>query len=117
MATASPSQNAVLVHKVRVQLLGTNYLQLREVEVFDTSGVNCALNKPASQSSTDNLVLWSASNAVNGKSHSHAVNGRYDLSITESEAGTYQEWAELEYACFQHHIIHPKMTPLSQSCS
>jgi hypothetical protein len=79
MATASPSQNAVLVHKVRVQLLGTNYLQLREVEVFDTSGVNRALNKPASQSSTDNLVLWSASNAVNGD--------LTDLSHTNLEAG------------------------------
>ena len=51
MATASPSENAVLVHKVRVQLIGRNYLHMREVQVFDTSGVNRALNKSATQSS------------------------------------------------------------------
>jgi len=52
MATASPSEIAVLVHKVRVQLVGKNYLHMREVQVFDTSGVNRALNKSATQSST-----------------------------------------------------------------
>jgi len=105
MATASSSQNAVLVPKVRVQLLGTNALHMREVEVFDTSGVNRALNNPASQSSTNsNLVfgLCSASNSVNGNFN--------DISITESESGTYQE-------CFQHHVIHPKIAPFSHSCS
>ena len=95
-----------------MQLLGTNALSLhmREVEVFDTRGVNRALNKPASQSSNHPGFGWSASNAVNGNFN--------DFSHTKSEdAGTYQEWAELEYACFQHHVIHPKMSSLSHSCS
>jgi hypothetical protein len=69
--TASPSKNAALVHKVRVQLESTNYLHMREVQVFDTSGVNRALNKSATQSSTDIGHSWGsdsdpASNAVNG---------------------------------------------------
>jgi hypothetical protein len=50
--TASPSKNVALVHKVRVQLEGTNYLHLREVQVYDTSGVNHALNKLATESSS-----------------------------------------------------------------
>ena len=51
--TARPSKNAALVHKVRVHhLLGTNYLHMREVQVYDTSGVNLALNKLATQSSS-----------------------------------------------------------------
>jgi hypothetical protein len=45
------------VRKVRVQLEGRNHLHMREVEVFDTSGVNRALNKPATQSSTYNGIL------------------------------------------------------------
>ena len=73
--TASPSKNAALVHKVRVQLLGTNYLHMREVQVFDTSGVNRALNKPATQSSFSSP----ASNAVNGNLN--------DMSHTNIDAG------------------------------
>ena len=34
-----------------MQLIGRNYLHMREVQVFDTSGVNRALNKSATQSS------------------------------------------------------------------
>ena len=47
----APTPNPVLVHKVRVQLEGRNYLHMREVQVYDTSGVNHALNKLATQSS------------------------------------------------------------------
>lgn len=49
---------------MRVQLLGTDKLQLREVEVFDQSNVNVALKKVATQIST--LDAYTASRAVNG---------------------------------------------------
>ncbi len=45
-----------------MQLLGKNYLHLGEVEAFDQYGVNVALNKPATQSSTADP----ASNTVDG---------------------------------------------------
>jgi hypothetical protein len=65
-----------------VQLDGTNYLHMREVQVFDTSGVNCALNKAASQSSTYMLHYWGSDPA------SKAVNGvLYDYSHTNNDAG------------------------------
>ena len=79
--TASPSKNAALVHKVRVQLEGRNILNMREVQVFDTSGFNHALNKPASQSST-----------AAGEEASKAVNGNLgDHSHTNNDAGIYHE--------------------------
>jgi hypothetical protein len=59
-----------------VQLEGTNILHMREVQVYDTSGVNHALNKLATQSSTH---IDPASNAVNGDLN--------DNSHTDSEAG------------------------------
>ena len=67
-----------LVRKVRVQLDGRNFLHMREVEVYDTSGVNRALNKPATQSSTF-AVGDPASTAVNGNLN--------DFSHTLEEAG------------------------------
>jgi hypothetical protein len=79
MATASPSEIAVLVHKVRVQLEGRNYLHMREVQVYDTSGVNRALNKSASQSSTYTSSGDEASKAVNGNLN--------DWSHTNNDAG------------------------------
>jgi hypothetical protein len=85
--TASPSKNAALVHKVRVQLDGTNALNMREVQVYDTSGVNRALNKYATQSST---YLW---DNITPKPAALAVNGDLtDLSHTNSEAGNVPEW-------------------------
>jgi hypothetical protein len=89
----SPSSPSQLVHKVRVQLDGFNFLHMREVQVYDTIGVNHALNKAASQSSTFNLHYWGsdpASNAVNG--------ALYDYSHTHEEAGMYQ----FDYA---NHVI------------
>ena len=50
--------------------------------MYDTSGVNCALNKPATQSSTYILHDWGpdpASKAVNGNLN--------DFSCTVEEAG------------------------------
>jgi hypothetical protein len=65
-----------------VQLEGTNYLNMREVQVFDTSGVNRALNKLATQSST----------TTPGDEASKAVNGNLnDNSHTNNDAGMYHE--------------------------
>jgi hypothetical protein len=53
-----------------VQLEGTGYLHMSEVQVFDQNGLNLALNKPATQSSTNSYpanVPRPASNAVNGE--------------------------------------------------
>ena len=47
-----------------MQLLGVEILNLREVEAFDRSGVNVALNKPATQSSISGGLT--ASVAVDG---------------------------------------------------
>ena len=62
------------VHKVRVQLQGTDPLSLAEVQVFDYSNENRALNKPATQSSSH--VHYPASLAVNGNldDFSHTLN-------------------------------------------
>ena len=65
-----------------MHLLGENYLHLREVEAFDQYGVNVALNKPATQSST--AYAGPASNAVDGYiwtiSHTELQQGKYQLS-------------------------------------
>ncbi len=50
--------------KVRVQLEGRDFLHMREVQVFDKNGLNVALNKVATQSTT--ATGHPASNAVNG---------------------------------------------------
>ena len=55
------------IRKVRVQLEGSNYVHMREIQVFDKNGVNVALNMAATQSGT---TVWGdggpASKAVNG---------------------------------------------------
>ena len=84
LRTSNDVTGSALVHKIRVQLEGKNNLHMREVEVFDTSGINRALNKPASQSST--AAGEEASKAVNG-----ALN---DLSHTNNDAGIYHEWTK-----------------------
>jgi hypothetical protein len=67
-----------------VQLEGTNYLHMREVQVFDTSGVNRALNKLATQSSTYFEHSWGSDPA------SKAVNGNLgDFSHTNYDAGMF----------------------------
>jgi hypothetical protein len=67
-----------------VELIGTNYLQLREVEAFDRNGVNVALNKPATQSST--FQQNPASKAVDGNK---TIAFEYSMSITNSQPGKY----------------------------
>ncbi len=73
------SELLTLARKVRVQLEGQNYLHLREVEVWDQNGMNVALNKTATQSST--WPGYPASNAVNGDmtdySHTSEDTGKY----------------------------------------
>jgi hypothetical protein len=65
------------IRKVRVQLEGTDNIALKEVQVFNRNGVNVALNKPATQSSTET-----------GNPASKAVNGDLtDASVTNWEAG------------------------------
>ena len=58
------------IRKVRVQLEGTNNLHMNEVQVFDKNGLNVALNKIATQSTTWDGFL--ASNAVNGNLNDHS---------------------------------------------
>ena len=52
--------------KLRVQLEGQDHLHMKEVQVFDKNGINVALNKTATQSSTTTNPAGSASYAVNG---------------------------------------------------
>jgi hypothetical protein len=76
------------IQKVKVQLEGTNYLHMREVQVFDYTGVNVAQNKPATQSSTGYVLGQSsleASSAVDGNlttySHTNLDPGKHQLCI------------------------------------
>jgi hypothetical protein len=68
-----------------VQLEGRNFLHLREVEVYDQSGINRALNKPAAQSSTYTYgdITIDARYAVDGSletnSHTNQDNGKYHI--------------------------------------
>ena len=81
------------VRKVRVQLKGTNYLSLAEVQVFDHGNVNQALNKFATQSSTySDSSHYPAPNAVNGN--------LTDYTHTLWEQGEYLLLAALSYLCF-----------------
>ena len=64
--------------KLRVQLEGTDNIALKEVQVFNRNGVNVALNKTATQSSTKQSST-PASKAVNGD--------LTDYSLTNLTAG------------------------------
>ena len=79
------NRKKVRVRKVRVQLEGSQYLHMSEVQVFDQNGVNVALGKTATQSSTiGSSSASSASNAVNGIftdfSHTGLDQGKYTHS-------------------------------------
>jgi hypothetical protein len=79
------------VVKVKIQLEGTNYLHMREVQVFDYNNVNVALNKPATQSST-RTGTWpfslEASSAVDGNLTT--------ISYTNNEQGKHQLFIKLQ---------------------
>ena len=90
--TAQPNPNttvtvpAVQGRYVRVQLSGTNYLSLAEVQVYGLPDL--ALNKPATQSSTLVLGTTDASKAVDG-----SVDGNYyHHSITHSNDDANAWW-------------------------
>ncbi len=76
-------ETELLARKIRVQLEGQNYLHMREVEVWDQNGINVALYKVATQSST---AVESASKAVNGiltdMSHTSFESGKYFVRTT-----------------------------------
>ena len=76
------------VHKVRVQLEGTNYLHLREVQVFDQNGVNRALNKLATQSSP---FFWGEiSSGWNSKCLDY--DGNNQVFMWDCHGGSNQQW-------------------------
>jgi hypothetical protein len=72
------------VHKVRVQLEGTNHLHMAEVQVFDTSGVNRAMNKPATQSSN--------------------YKGRSDILATKALNGNMNDYSHTDNNVSEYHI-------------
>jgi hypothetical protein len=70
---------------VRIQLNGTNFLHLAEVQVWKETRVDLALGKTASQSSTytANGVSYGADRAVDGNTDGNFANG--SVSHTNSE--------------------------------
>jgi hypothetical protein len=86
LVTPTTAPPTALTCKVCVQLGGTNYLHLGEVQVWDLNGINRALNKVASQSST--YPGYPASNAVNGVltsfSHTNYETSKFHLSAAIS---------------------------------
>ena len=71
------------VRKVKIQLEGTNYLHMREVQVLDYRDVNVAQNRPATQSS--NMTGPDAA-AVAGR----AVDGNLTtISHTNNQTGKW----------------------------
>ena len=106
LSRVKTSANEILgfVRYVRVQLVGTHHLNMREVQVLDTSGVNRALNKPATQSSTHGSDP--ASKAVNGNLN--------DFSHTNYDAGMYHEWTKSNLFVYSTLSFKP-LDPLSHS--
>ena len=95
-------KSQILARKVRVQLEGQNYLHMREVQVWDQSGINVALNKTASQSSTEfylGSAIRPASDAVNG------VVNMTDMSSTGFDLGKYRTTYQLHYIHAHHHHL------------
>ena len=70
----------IIADKVRVQLTGQNNLHLTEVMVYDRSGINVALNKPSTQSSSP-YGQHEASKANNGNMD--------DYSKTQNDQGEH----------------------------
>ena len=90
----------LLVWRVRVELAGTNFLNMNEVQVLDLNNFNVAVNKPAKQSSTykDGYTDYPAAKAVNHY-FTHVPN---DFSHTNYDKGTYHTHERLTYA---NHVI------------
>lgn len=77
---------------VRVQLAGTNFLSLAEVQVM--SAVNLATGKPASQSST---LYTTAAAAVDGN-----TNGNFGAGSTTHTDSTFQPWWQVDLGTSQN---------------
>jgi hypothetical protein len=91
-AIAFGAMAGVLGRYVRVQLTGTDYLSLAEVQVFGTGGApaptNVALGKAATQSSTIAYPTAGASSAVDGN-----TDGRFfDGSVTATNLDPNPWW-------------------------
>jgi hypothetical protein len=95
--TSAPSPSTTILganegRYVRVQLTGTNYLSLAEVQVFGTGGAtpptNLALGRAASQSSTYSVASAAASSAVDGNTDG----AFFDGSVTATNADTNAWW-------------------------
>ncbi len=75
------------VRRVRIEIPRTEWLNLREVQVFDLNNTNVALNKIATQSSEHNPQVEAASEAVDGNlvsfSHTGYASGKYHISACE----------------------------------
>jgi hypothetical protein len=93
--TAAPNPNANIIipgaqgRFVRIQLAGTNYLALAEVQVYGTVLQDVALFQTASQSSTYDPGFTNASNAVDG--NTDGVYGDGSLSHTDDSANAWWE--------------------------
>jgi hypothetical protein len=74
----SPSHNTIYTSKVKIQSKNEAILNVYEVQVFDLSGANLAINKSASQSST--FGENHASNAVDG------IYDTYSATLKEEKA-------------------------------
>jgi Domain of unknown function (DUF1929)/F5/8 type C domain len=77
---------------VRVQLAGTNFLSLAEVQVM--SAVNLATGKPATQSST---LYTTAAAAVDGN-----TNGNFGSSSVTHTDSTFQPWWQVDLGTSQN---------------
>ncbi len=71
---------------VRVQLAGTNYLSLAEVQVYGTAPVDLALNQPATQSSTLVPGFSNASDAVDGDTDGSYYDGSLSTTMDNPNA-------------------------------
>jgi hypothetical protein len=87
---------------VRVQLPGTTFLHLDEVEVIGQRGGNLALNKPADQSS---LSQWSAVHGRNARAVDWVAEARRALTNCErnplltSSASLSKQFVQLKQKC------------------
>jgi len=94
--TSAPSPAATIVANtqgryVRIQLSGTNYLSLAEVQVFGTGGSgvsNLTLGKAAAQSSTYPIASAAASSAIDGNTDGNF----YDGSVTATNLDANAWW-------------------------
>ena len=98
---------------VRIQLPGTTYLHLDEVEVIGQNGVNLALHKPADQSS---LSQWSAAHARNDRPVDWASETRRVLANCERMLKERRDgWATKNHARLKRRLTLAASDTLAQS--